>query len=194
MDPLLMDIPEQFETRRLVVRAARPGEGVAVNDAIRESHAELRPWLTWAREVPTIEQSELQAREAHAKFHARTDLIYRGWLKGTGEFVSGTGLHRIEWSVPRFEIGYFARTRYAGQGYVTEIVGAMERLAFDTLGAARVEIRCDDRNVRSWRVAERCGFALEGVLRCNNRNAEGELCDMRVYAKVRRAPARAETP
>jgi RimJ/RimL family protein N-acetyltransferase len=184
INPLLIDIPEEFETERLVIRAAQPGEGAAVNEAVRESHAELRSWLTWAETVQTVEQSEAQARDAHAKFHARADLIYRGWLKGTNEFVTGSGLHRIDWTVPRFEIGYFCRTRFVGQGYVSEAVHALARLAFETLKAARVEIRCDELNERSWRVAERCGFTLEGTLRNNARAPDGSLRDIRVYAKV----------
>ena len=185
MDPLLLDIPEEFETDRMVVRVGRPGEGAAVNEAIRESIAELKPWLTWAQTVPSVEEGEKQAREAYAKFHARTDLIYRGWLKGTGAFVVGSGLHHIVWSVPRFEIGYWVRTSMSGQGYVTEIVGAMARLAFDTLTAERVEIRCDEGNERSWRVAERCGFTLEGTLRRNSRAPDGSLRDTRVYSRIR---------
>ena len=32
------------------------------------------------------------------------------------------GLHRIDWAVPKFEIGYWARTSHAGRGYITEDV------------------------------------------------------------------------
>jgi RimJ/RimL family protein N-acetyltransferase len=184
MDPLLLNIPEEFETDRMVIRAARPGEGAVVNEAIRESIAELKPWLTWAQTVPSVEDSEKQAREAHAKFHARQDLIYRGWLKGSNTFVVGSGLHRIDWSVPRFEIGYWVRTSMAGQGYVAEIVNAMARLAFETLAAERVEIRCDQHNQQSWRVAERCGFIYEGTLRHNSRAPDGSVRDIRIYSRV----------
>src|SRR5688500_10771850 len=158
MDPLLLNIPEEFETERMVIRAPRPGEGAAVNAAIVESLAELKPWMIWAQAAPTVNESEAHARKAHAQFHAREDLIYRGWLKGSNTFVVGSGLHRIDWSVPRFEVGYWVRTSMARRGYVTEIVDAMTRLAFDTLAAERVEIRCDEGNEKSWRVAERCGF------------------------------------
>src|SRR3712207_6606144 len=101
MDPLLIDIPEAFETERLVVRIARPGDGPGVNAAIVESIEELKPWMPWAHPTPTAEQSEAHGRRAHAKFHGREDLHYRGWLKGTDTFVVGSGLHRIDWSVPR---------------------------------------------------------------------------------------------
>lgn len=188
MDPLLIDIPEQIETERMIIRIARAGDGAAVNAAVVESLAELRPWMPWVKTTPTVDESEAQGRKAYARFHSREDLTYRGWLKDDpGTFVVGSGLHRMDWSVPRFEIGYWVRTSFAGRGYVTEMVRALERLAFETLNAARVEIRCDDRNERSFRVAERCGFAFEGVLRCESRGAYDELRDMRVYAKVRRA-------
>ncbi|HLR62964.1 MAG TPA: hypothetical protein VK097_11090 [Lentibacillus sp.] len=37
MNPILLDIPEQFETERLLLRAPQSGDGVMVNKAIRES-------------------------------------------------------------------------------------------------------------------------------------------------------------
>jgi RimJ/RimL family protein N-acetyltransferase len=184
MDPLLLDIPEDIETERLIVRVARAGEGAAVNEAIRESFVVLQPWLPWARTCPTPEETESHGRRAHARFHTRDDLTYRGWLKGTGAFVVASGLHRLDWSVPRFEIGYWVRTSMTGKGYACEIVRALTNLGFETLGAKRVEIRCDVKNARSCRVAERCGFELEGVLRCDVRGTDGSLRDMRVYSRV----------
>lgn len=41
----------------------------------------------------------------------------------------------------------------------------MARWAFDWLGVARLELSCGPDNERSQRVARRCGFVLEGVLR-----------------------------
>jgi RimJ/RimL family protein N-acetyltransferase len=184
MDPLLLDIPEDIETERMIVRIARPGEGVAVNEAIRESFAELQPWMPWAQTCPTPEETESHGRRAHAKFHVREDLTYRGWLKGTDRLVVSSGLHRLDWSVPRFEIGYWVRTSMTGKGYAGEMVRALANLAFETLRAKRVEIRCDARNQRSWRVAERCGFEFEGVLRCDSRGTDGSVRDTRVYSIV----------
>jgi RimJ/RimL family protein N-acetyltransferase len=52
------------------------------------------------------------------------------------------------------------------------------------LSAARVELRVDDLNERSWRVAQRLGFQLEGLLRSDTRDANGRLRDTRVYGAV----------
>jgi ribosomal-protein-serine acetyltransferase len=185
MEPLLIDIPTEFTTERLVIRAPRPGEGAVVNAAIVDSITELKPWMPWAQTVPTIEESETHARRAHARFHAREDLTYRAWLKGSDTFIVGSGLHRMDWLVPKFEIGYWVCTPFVGQGFASEVVAALAQLAFETLGAQRVEIRMDDRNERSRKVAEQTGFTLEGVLRRDCRDVNGDLCDTRVYSRVR---------
>ena len=47
----------------------------------------------------------------------------------------------------------------------------------------------DDTNERSWRVAQRAGFALEGVLRSDSLNPLGAARDTRVYALIGAGPA-----
>ena len=43
----------------------------------------------------------------------------------------------------------------------------------------------DDRNERSRRIAERLGYVLEGTLKNDARDVQGNLRDTRVYAKIR---------
>jgi RimJ/RimL family protein N-acetyltransferase len=181
--PILLDLPDAIETARLILRAPGPGDGPAVNAAILETWDALHHWLPWARERPSIEQTEAIMRQGRAAFTARTDLPMLMFL-ADGTLVGGTGLHRMDWEVPRFEIGYWVRRRCEGQGYVTEAVTALVGFALGRLAAARVEIHCSHRNERSQRVAERCGFVLEARLRNHGRDPSGELRDQMVYALV----------
>ena len=183
-DPALLALPETFETPRLVVRAPRWEDGPAWNEAVRESLEMLQPWMSWAQVVPTAEESEATCRRARLRFLERTDLRFHLILRDTGAFVGSCGLHRIDWDARTFEIGYWVRARCAGRGYVTEAVDGLTRLAARLLDANRLEIRCDARNLRSARVAERLGFTLEGTLRSERRGVDGRLVDTRVYAKV----------
>lgn len=185
MNPILIDLPDAIDTERLTLRVPRAGDGPALNAAVCESLSTLWPWMEWAKTAPTVDESEALCRRMYAKFLAREDVVYSLFLKGTATIIGGSGLHRIDWDVPRFEIGYWVRSAYAGQGYVTETVNALTHLAFETLRANRVEIIMDDRNERSWRVAERVGYTLEGILRHHKRNSEGGLRHTRIYAKVR---------
>jgi RimJ/RimL family protein N-acetyltransferase len=191
MDPLLIDVPERIETERLVLRSPRRGDGPVVNAAIAASLVELTPWLPWAGAMPSVDESEATCRRQQGRFILREDFVMlmfeRGVDGGEGELVGGTGLHRIDWALRRFEIGYWRKTGCESRGLVTEAVQAMARLAFDHLGARRVEIRVDDNNVRSWKVAERAGFTLEALMRFDANTPAGEPRSTRVYARVRGA-------
>jgi RimJ/RimL family protein N-acetyltransferase len=104
-----------------------------------------------------------------------------------GDFVGGSGLHRVDWALRSFELGYWCRRSHCGLGFVGEAVRALTAMAFDALGARRVHIRMDALNAPSRRVAERCGFALEGVLQSEALSPRGEPRDTCVYARVRTA-------
>jgi RimJ/RimL family protein N-acetyltransferase len=188
MDPLLLDIPCEFRTSRLILRSPRAGDGGCVNDAIRESLDELARWMPWASPIPTVEQTESWCRKSKADFIARTQLPMLMFLHDGETFVGSTGIPRLNWDVPWFEIGYWVRRKFEGQGYVTEAVNAITSICFVNLKAERVEIRCDERNARSWRVADRCGFVLEGTLQRDARDSLGVVRDTRVYARVRSTP------
>ncbi len=175
-------VPERLETERLTIRRPRVEDVDAIYTSVRESLSELSPWMAWATPVYSREGCEENTRDAVAQFITCQNLRYHFHDKETGEHIGNSGLHRIDWKVPKFEIGYWCRTSRAGQGYVTETVRALTKLALEDFGAARVEIQCDDENERSARVAERCGYGLEGVLRRYSRGVDGSLRDTRIYA------------
>lgn len=188
LDPVLIEVPERLDGERTLLLAPRAGLGAEMAVVIAQSLSHLRPWMPWAQDAPTAESSETVVRRMQADFIARRDLCFQIYARkpdGTvGRMLGGTGLHRIEWSVRKFEIGYWIRPEAAGQGHVSEAVRLLTALAFDRLGARRVEIRCDARNLKSRAVAERCGFELEGVLRRDALGVDGQPRDTAVYARI----------
>jgi ribosomal-protein-serine acetyltransferase len=175
-------VPTSFETERLLIRAPRPGDGAAVNEAVRETIKKLQWWMPWAKNTPTARQSEAFVRRSARRYRARTEFNLTGWDRRSRDFVLASGLHPRAWSVPSFEIGYWIRRRAEGKGLVTEAVKAIAAFGFDVLRAARLEIRCDTRNRRSARVALRCGFVLEGVHRLDSRDNAGTLRSTCLFA------------
>ena len=167
MDPLLIAVPERIETARLVLRCPRPDDGAALNAAVSATLDHLRPWMPWAQQLPSVEESESYCRRQQAKFLLREDLvmfIYEIGSEGPeGPILGATGLHHIDWAARSFEIGYWRRIGLDGLGIATEAVAGLVRMAFDRLGARRLEIRMDDDNEPSRRLAERLGFTFEGV-------------------------------
>ena len=131
MDPILIDVPDRLVTEQLVLRAPRAGDGPKVWEATVASLAELRPWMPWATGEPEADESERFARSAGADFIARRDLVFYGFARGAGDeegpVLVACGLHRMDWQVRRFEIGYWRRTGFGGLGLVDEAVPALER-------------------------------------------------------------------
>lgn len=189
VEPLMIELPPLLQSERLLLRAPRAGDGAALNEAVVQSLDELKPWLPWAQKAPTPEESELTCRQMAARVAQRSDLplfiFARAADGGFGRLIGGTGLHRLDWSVPRFEIGYWRRNGEQGQGLITEAVRTLMRFAFDALHARRVEIRMSGDNLKSRALAERVGFTLEGVLRQDSLEADGRPRDTVVYSRVR---------
>jgi ribosomal-protein-serine acetyltransferase len=183
--PILLDFPDSFESERLLIRGPLPGDGAQVHAAIAESLDELRPWMPWAHLEQPVDDVEANVRQAHADFVARRDLRLHLYLRDGGDFVGSSGLHRIDWTVPRFEIGYWVRTSMAGRGFATEATRRIADFAFHDLGAERVEIWCDAGNERSAAVARRAGFTFEARLARRRRDTAGAVTDSLCFARLR---------
>lgn len=179
------DFEPLFESERLIIRMPKLEDSEAVYEAIYRSAKSLKPHMIWAQKEPVREDVRESIRKAHAAFIAREDLRMHLFLKETGEFVGSSGLHRIDWAIPKFEIGYWVDDNFEGKGYMTEATNRIAKFAFEELAAQRIEIRCDRDNIRSRAVAERSGFELEGILRNDRLAASGlELRDTCIYSKI----------
>ncbi|MCA0985892.1 GNAT family N-acetyltransferase [Guptibacillus algicola] len=187
MKPILFNFPHEIYTERLYIRCPLPGDGLVVHESIQASRPELKQWMPFAKNEQSKDEVEENIREAHTSFLKREDLRLHIFHRETGVFIGSSGLHKIDWDVRKFEIGYWIDSRYSGFGYITEAVKAITQFAFKELHAKRVEIRCDSKNDKSMRVIERLDFPLEGVLRNEDVSIDGtELRDTCVYAKVSR--------
>lgn len=184
MKPILRDFPDSFETERLLIRSPLPGDGPQLHAAVNESLEELNPWMGWTRHHQTVEGSEESARRGRVEFLERSDLRMHLFLKGTDTLVGSSGLHRIDWDVPKVEIGYWLRTPFTGRGYMTETVRGLTDFALREIGAKRIEIKCDKRNRRSVKVAERAGYILEAELQNDARSVSGDLRDTLIFATL----------
>jgi RimJ/RimL family protein N-acetyltransferase len=79
--------------------------------------------------------------------------------------LGGGSIYGIDLEQGRATVGYWLTPAARGRGIATHATLLMARWAFATLAIARLELTCGPDNVASQRVAERCGFTREGVLR-----------------------------
>jgi len=185
-DIVLIEVPEEIRSERLLIATPRAGLGPLMYEAVAESMGHIKPWLPWAQEQPSLEECEARMRRMHAKFILREDLPYLIFDREAQgrRLLGGVGLHRMDWAVRRFEIGYWIRASAEGNGYVAEAVNAVAEICFTKLNARRIDLRADLNNARSRAVAERCGFTLESVVKNEGLNPGGEVRDMCVYVRL----------
>jgi RimJ/RimL family protein N-acetyltransferase len=180
----LIHVPAELRTERLIIRAMVPDDAPALFASIDESRATLRPWLPWVDSTRTVDDSRVTIAGFVARWSTREDLVYGIFDAATGRHIGGTGLHRIDWQLRAFEIGYWLSSAAVGHGYMLETVRELTRMAFEELDARRVEIRLDPTNLRSGAIPRRLGFVHEGTLRDSLLDHHGEVRSTEVHALV----------
>ena len=134
-------------------------------EAVRESLAEVSPWLSWCHQDYSIDESR-QFISSRAQAADSGEWYSFGiFEKDTGTFVGGVGLNFINRVHQLGNLGYWVRTTAAGRGIATQAARLMARFAFEQVGLHRVEIVAAVPNIASQRVAEKTGALREGVLR-----------------------------
>lgn len=177
-------LPTEIRTDRLLIRLPAIEDAQMLNESILASHPELSVWMDWAVEPQSLEETKNFCRESLTAWEEERGLNALMVELASGEIIGSSGYPRLDWMVPKFEIGYWCRSDKVGQGFVSEAARALAEHAFEALDANRVELRMDDRNRRSWMVAERLGFNHEATLRNDVRVPDGTLRDTRVYGAV----------
>jgi RimJ/RimL family protein N-acetyltransferase len=112
--------------------------------------------------APAVDRwlAELQgARERGERFDLAIADALDGAALGSITLWSVSGRHR------RAAVNYWVAAHARGRGVARRALALTATWAFDELRLARLELFVDPRNAASLRVAERCGFVREGLLR-----------------------------
>ena len=101
----------------------------------------------------------------------------------TGDFLGIAGVVDIEPDANQGEIGYALAPDARGLGIATRALELVTRYALGELGLERVELQIATDNDASIRVAEKCGYRREGVLR-SLYIKPGRRGDFVIYSKL----------
>lgn len=168
-------VPDRIEARRLYLRPYQAGDGPWFYAMSQRNRAHLSRYEpdNVVLEADSPEKAESLVRELAAEWAAQRYLFLGAFDRATDEFVAQVFVGPAGDELYDFEMGFFADVDHEGQGFVTEAVQAVLDVLFGHVGARRVQVHCDDTNVRSRRVAERCGFVLEEHIPEDKRHADG---------------------
>ncbi len=176
----------RIETERLVIRCYQPEDAAMMHSSITDSIDHLRPWVPFAREQPReLSWMISTIRSFRGQFDLGQNAVYAIFDKDETEQLGGTGLHNRIGRDAR-EIGYWINVRHVNQGYATEAVSALIKVAFDIEQLLRLEIRCAPGNLASRRIPERLGFQHELTLKDHFTDLEGKPMDTMVWSLSKR--------
>lgn len=143
----------------------------------------LREWLPWLDSSSNIRDAMRfigrSIEQAHDMNGLTLGIIFDGKLAGV------IGQHYVDSLNRRTEIGYWLDQTHQGRGIVTRSTARLTEYAFREQDCNRVILHCASGNLKSRAVAERLGFAQEGILR----EAEwlyDHYVDLVVYSMLKR--------
>ena len=147
----------------LVLRRRSLIDDAAFNAAVLADLDHLRVWLPWALQVPSLEETARKRVEAGAAWDSGEQFGYAlTAADDPDQVLGGCGLHgRIGPGI--IEIGYWIASALVGRGVGSQAAAALTRAAFGLPGIGRVEIHCDENNLRSAAVARRLGYTLDRI-------------------------------
>jgi ribosomal-protein-alanine N-acetyltransferase len=127
-----------------------------------------------------LERKWLERRE----YKRNNNLEYNFSIIYNNDVVGGCEIRIDQENSHIGELGYFIDRKYFNKGIATEVVKALEKIAFEDLGLVRLEIRMDPRNKASEKVAIKNNFEKEGLLK-KVVNFNNDYFDNLLYAKVK---------
>jgi RimJ/RimL family protein N-acetyltransferase len=116
---------------------------------------------------------------------ARADGSGEGFaaIDGDGRFVGMALAPTIDREGAEVELGYIVPAHARGRGVATEMLRQLTQWAFDEAGALRIVLIIDVENVASEKVAARCGYVREGVMRSSHLK-QGIRIDAAIWSRL----------
>lgn len=121
----------------------------------------------------------------------------QGWAEGAttnfaitdAETAEAVGSLGVRWSEPDqgvVEVGYWMAPQARRRGLCTRAVRLASRWLIADRGMERIQLRADEQNVASRKVAENAGFTQEGILRSSRFNRRlNRRVDFVMYSLLR---------
>ncbi|HET6709503.1 GNAT family N-acetyltransferase [Amycolatopsis sp.] len=153
-----METPaETYRDGDLTLTRWHPGDRTVLTAAVSGSLAHLGAFLNWATGGYADDDSdEFLRRTANSWENGEA---YEYAISAGSALAGGIGVMRRDGGV---EIGYWLALGFVGRGLMTRAVTLLTEEAL-RLGAGYVEIKHDERNVRSGAIPARLGFTKVGT-------------------------------
>lgn len=173
-----------LETDRLILRKFREDDAQSMFDNWA-SNPNVTKYITWAPH----ENVEVTKAIISEWVKSYRDSDFYQWaleLKEIGQAIGSISVVRINERTDACEIGYCIGEQWWNKGITTEAFKRVIAFLFDEVQVNRISAGHDTDNPGSGRVMQKSGLRYEGTLRQAGKNNTNTLCDLAVYAILRR--------
>jgi RimJ/RimL family protein N-acetyltransferase len=146
---------------------------------------QMRRWSSLGR------VTDLQETKIWARSRATPDRMEWTIRIPTGEIAGRVALHQVNVNDGQAEIGYGLFEAYRGKGLARRVVTTVTTYGLDDLRLHRIILEHGVDNQRSCRVAEFCGYRLEGTMRQAHERPGGGWDDAHLHARLATDPSTA---
>lgn len=148
----------------VLIRPCHADDAPAMHAAVRESLAELIPWMPWCHAEYSLQEARSWLRLQVQAFNERKWFEF-AIVGPDGAYLGQCGLNQFDELNRRCNLGYWVRSSATRRGVATRAVLLLRDWAFAHTDLVRIEIVIAAGNHASVRVAEKAGALREGVLR-----------------------------
>lgn len=174
---------QEISDGSVLLRPFRLEDAQETFTAVTESLSDLKPWMSWAYDDYSFNDTREFIRITRARWQEATLYAFAITDAKSGLILGGCSLSHIHPVYHLCNLGYWVRSSRRGQGIAGQATLLAAHYAFEKAGLVRVEIVIAPGNAASIRVAEKVGAYYEGILR--NRMVVGsEVYDARMYSLI----------
>lgn len=172
-----------LRTERLMLRELRAADA----SALFAMRSDPRVMLHIGRPVAASEQDAIELIERITADRTNNAGVTWGMAPHGSHTLIGTiGFYRLKLEHHLAEVGYMLHADHWGKGLMTEALEAVVNCGFERYHFHRIEAITDPANGASRALLEKCGFALEGILK-QNYLWNGEFQDSCIFGRLRKA-------
>lgn len=163
-----VDFPKYIKSERIYLKSLRTEDAETLFNLIDSQRDYMGEYLDWVKYVKTLDD-EIQYIDRRLKEEKNCKgFDWCIFKNDTNEFLGYIGTDpvsvelfesgaSIDWENAVISFAFFLKVEATRNGYMTEALGVLRDLTVG-FGFKRLEINSEDENIKSQKVAERCGF------------------------------------
>jgi ribosomal-protein-serine acetyltransferase len=155
----------QLSGNGILLRAHNIGDIENRLSAVKESFADVNPWMPWGNVNYSTEYCKNWIELCEKNWNQDTDYQFAIIDAQDGVYLGGCGLSDINLTDKVAHMGYWVRSRSVKNGIATTAALLLADFGFHRVKLNRIEILVAVENQASQRVMEKTGARREGIMR-----------------------------